>query len=216
MIKLYQHPVSPFCIGIRRILEAYKIPHEVINLAYNDRRPIVEKSGGEYYRVPLIEDGDRAVWDKTDYGQEIARYLDEKYQLGLFPSHLEGLQEILSRYIEGEIEAVGFKLNDIDYREWITDPYDRAMFVRHKERKFGDGCIERWRQSEPELLEQLTRLLRPLDNMLQHSPFLVDSRPRFVDFDLYGILGNFMFSGRHRIPEELTALRTWHAKMESL
>lgn len=216
MIKLYQHPVSPFCIGIRRILEAYNIPHEVINLAYNDRRPIVDKSGGAYYRVPLIEDGERVVWDKTEYGQEVARYIDEKHRLGLFPSHLEGLQEILSRYMESEVEAVGFKLNDIDYREWITDPYDRAMFVRHKERKFGDGCIEAWRRSEPELLDQLTRLLRPLDHMLAHSPFLVDSRPRFVDFNLYGVLGNFMFSGRHRIPKELSALEAWHAKMEAL
>ena len=170
MIKLYQHPVSPFCITIRHILEAHEIAHEVINLAYNDRRPIVEKTGGAYYRIPLIVDGDVPVWDKTELGQEVARYLDDKFQLGLFPSHLEGLQAILSRYIEGEVEAVGFKLNDIDYREWIADPYDRAMFLRHKERKFGDGCIERWRESEQELLATLTGLLKPSDEMLRHSP----------------------------------------------
>lgn len=216
MIKLYQHPVSPFCIGIRHILEAHKIPHEVVNLAYNDRRPIVERSGGAYYRIPLIEDGDLAVWDKTDLGQEVARYLDDKYQLGLFPNHLDGLQEILSHYIEGEVEGVGFKLNDIDYRDWLEDPYDRAMFVRHKERKFGDGCIERWRESEQELLATFTRLLKPFDAMLRSSAFLIQDRPLFVDFNLYGILGNFMFSGRHRIPEELDALKAWYARMQAL
>lgn len=216
MITLYQHPVSPFCITIRHILKAHGIPHEVVNLAYNDRRPIVEKTGGAYYRVPLLVDGDLPVWDKTELGQEIARYLDEKFELGLFPERLEGLQAILARYIEGEIEAVGFKLNDIDYREWLDDPYDRAMFLRHKERKFGDGCIERWRAAEGELLQTLTELLTPLDAMLRHSPYLVDSRPRFVDFDLFGTLGNFMFSGRHRIPEKLEALAEWHGRMAAL
>lgn len=215
-IKLYQHPVSPFCIGVRRILEAYRIPHEVIDIPYSDRRLIVEKSGGACYRIPLIEDGKAVVWDRTDYGQEVARHIDDAYDLGLFPAHLEGIQTILSRYIEGEIEAVGFKINDIDYETWLPDLYDRVMFKRHKERRFGDGCLAAWARSESELLKQFADLLTPLDQMLAHSPYLVDTRPRFVDFNLYGILGNFMFSGRQQIPADLLSLREWHGRMASL
>jgi len=215
-IQLYQHPVSPFCIGIEKILKAYDIPHEVINIPYSDRRAIIEKTNGEYYRVPLLVDDGVPIWDRTDLGQEIARHLDRKFDLGLFPSHLEGIQHILAKYIEHDVESVGFKINDIDYESWLPDLYDRIMFVRHKERRFGDGCLKAWAAAEGELLRRMTELLVPLDQMLQASPFLVDTRPRFVDFDLYGILGNFMFSGRQRIPEELWALNAWHKRMQAL
>ena len=33
-----------------------------------------------------------------------------------------------------------------------------------------------------------------------YRPFLLDQRPRFVDFDLYGILANFLYSGHYRLP----------------
>jgi len=215
-IQLYTHPVSPFGIGIEKILKSFSIPHEVIHIPYSDRRVIVEKTNGAYYRVPLLVDDGVPVWDKTDLGQEIARHLDRKFELGLFPERLEGIQYILARYIEGEIEAVGFKINDIDYESWLPDLYDRVMFVRHKERRFGDGCLKAWAAQEAELLRQFTELLSPLDAMLKASEFLVDSRPRFVDFDLFGILGNFMFSGRQKIPAGLSSLARWHRTMESL
>ena len=47
-----------------------------------------------------------------DFGQEVARYIDRRYHLDLFPKELEGLQLILSRYIENDLEMVGFKIND--------------------------------------------------------------------------------------------------------
>jgi len=215
-IQLYTHPVSPFGIGIEKILKSYSIPHDVIKIPYSDRRVIVEKTGGAYYRIPLLVDDGVAVWDKTDLGQELARRLDQKYELGLFPEHLEGIQYILARYIEGEIESVGFKINDIDYESWLPDLYDRVMFVRHKERRFGDGCLKEWAASESKLLGELTELLVPLDAMLKASPFLIDTQPRFVDFDLYGVLGNFMFSGRQQIPARLTSLIAWRERMDSL
>ena len=49
--------------------------------------------------------------------------------------------------------------------------------------------------------------------MLLHQPFLLGQRPRFVDFDLYGILGNFLYSGQYRLPAAHTRLRKWHNRM---
>ncbi|MFY9270222.1 MAG: glutathione S-transferase N-terminal domain-containing protein [Candidatus Manganitrophaceae bacterium] len=208
-MKLYQHPASPFCIGIAAILKWRKIPHEIMNIPYSDRRIVVEKTEGKYYRVPLLEDGETVVWDRTPFGQEIARYLDQKFNLALFPPHLEGIQAILSRYIENDLEAIGFKLNDIHYRAWLSDLYDRTMFIRHKERKFGDGCLDEWQQQKDRLQETFESLLAPLDQMLQESPFLIDRRPRFVDFNLLGILGNYLFSGQNTIPTRFKAIEKW-------
>jgi glutathione S-transferase len=49
-----------------------------------------------------------------------------------------------------------------------------------------------------------------------HKPFLLDDRPRFVDFDLYGILGNFLYSGHYKLPAAHTCLRKWHERMSSV
>lgn len=216
MITLYQHPVSPFCILIEAILKYAKADHRVINFPYSDRRVIVEKSRGQSYTIPLLEDGKAVVWDRTELGQEVARYLDKKFKLNLFPSKLEGLQEILARYIEFDVEAISFKLNDIYYESWLPDLYDRTMFLRHKERKFGAGCIISWRQQKVDLHRKLESLLTPLDQMLSQRPFLIDRRPRFVDFDLFGILGNYMFSGHNKVPNRFRRLKQWHGKMKKI
>jgi glutathione S-transferase len=52
--------------------------------------------------------------------------------------------------------------------------------------------------------------------MLMYRPFLLDQQPRFVDFDLYGILGNFLYSGHYRLPKAHTHLRKWHKRMENV
>lgn len=44
-------------------------------------------------------------------------------------------------------------------------------------------------------------------------PIIRDDLPRFVDFDLFGMLGNFLFSGRHQLPVEHTRLQEWHSRM---
>jgi glutathione S-transferase len=89
-------------------------------------------------------------------------------------------------------------------------------FLRHKERKFGRGCIEQWRAMQPQLLQQLEERLLPFEEMLTYRPYLLDERPRFVDFDLHGMLGNFLFSGRYRLPKAHDHLRAWHRRMRAL
>ena len=40
--------------------------------------------------------------------------------------------------------------------------------------------------------------------------------PRFVDFDLYGMLGNFLYSGHYRLPAAHTCLGQWHRRVTRL
>ena len=50
-------------------------------------------------------------------------------------------------------------------------------------------------------------------SMLLSHPFLLGDQPRFVDFDLYGMLGNFLYSGRYRLPAaQATRLKRWYQK----
>jgi glutathione S-transferase len=89
-------------------------------------------------------------------------------------------------------------------------------FLRHKERKFGRGCLERWKRQQKEFLAGLEQKLVAFEEMLMFRPFLLDDRPRFVDFDLFGMLGNFLYSGHYRLPAKHTRLKDWHRRMAQI
>lgn len=215
MIELIQFPWSPFCIVTRRILEFSQARFRIRNIPNGERSLIWKLTKGNYYGVPTIRDGREVIFEMSEDTQVIAKYIDAKYSLGLFPADLEGVQSILWRNIENDVEGVCFKLNDIYWKEFVPAD-DHLRFLRHKERKFGRGCIDQWRAMKPQLLQQLEDALLPFEEMLAHKPFLLDRRPRFVDFDLYGMLGNFLFSGHYRLSKAHNHLRDWHHRMEKI
>lgn len=211
MITLIQFPWSPFCISVRHILQRNGIPHRIRNIPSSEREAVIRATKGRAYTVPCLLDGRTAVADFTDFGQEVARYIDRKYKLGLFPRDQDGIQAILARYIENDLEMVGFKVND-SYVIPSRPLVERVMLIRHKERRFGKGCVAQWAKDRAKLNRQFAGLLVPLDNMLASSRFLIGDRPRFVDYDLYGILGNYLFNGKTTLPR-LKNLQRWHRVM---
>jgi glutathione S-transferase len=216
MIELIQFPWSPFCLVQRRILEFSGTPFKITNLPLTGDRSLVWKLTKErYYGVPVIKDGRTVVFEVAEDSQVIAKYLDEEMELGLFPAELRGVQAILWRYIENEIEGVGFKLNDIYFKEFVVKA-DQVAFIRHKERKFGHGCIDQWRKRQKSLLKQLEVNLVPFEQMLLHQPFLLGECPRFVDFDLFGMLENFLHSGHYKLPARHKQIQDWHRRMKTL
>ncbi|MGD0059743.1 MAG: glutathione S-transferase N-terminal domain-containing protein [Verrucomicrobiia bacterium] len=211
MITLIQFPWSPFCISIRRILERNQIPHRLQTISSQHRDPVIRATKGRAYTVPCLIDGKTAVADFTDFGQEVARYIDRKYKLGLFPRNTEGIQAILARYIENDLEGIGFKVDD-SYVIPTLPLVERVMLTRFKERKFGRGCIQQWTKDRAKLNRQFAELLVPMDNMLASSPFLIADRPLFVDYDLCGILSNYLYCGKTMLPH-LKNLQRWHRAM---
>jgi glutathione S-transferase len=196
----------------RRILEFSGAKFKITNIPNGDRSLVWRLTKGRYYGVPIIRDGQTVVFEISEESQVIGKYLDSELQLGLFPWKWEGVQSILWRYIENEIEGPCFRLNDI-YWEEVVPAADRLLFLRHKERKFGRGCIGQWETQQKDLLTQLDQKLVPFEEMLMDKPFLLEERPRFVDFDLYGMLGNFLYSGHYRLPQKHTRLKDWYERM---
>lgn len=212
MIELVQFPWSPFCIVQRHILKFAGARFKVINIPAGERSLVWKLSKERYYEVPIIKDGNTVVFEVDGTSQVIAKYLDNKFKLGLFTPELRGVQSILWRYIEDEIEGCTFKLDDIHWKEFVPKS-DQLRFLRHKERKFGRGCIDQWRAQEGQLIQQLQKNLGPFEDMLVSHPFLLDARPRFVDFDLYGMLENYLYSGHYELPAALPRIQKWHARM---
>lgn len=210
MIELVQVPYSPYCLVQRRILDYARVPFQAVNIPYGDRSLVWRLTRQRYYGVPILRDRRTVVFETDDDSQVIAKYLDSKFALGLFPPELDGVQSLLWRYFENDIESIGFKLNDVFYRENLPKS-DWLPFLRHKERKFGRGCLDQWREQQVQLLALLTQRLVPCEQMLYHRPFLLGERPLFVDFDLYGMLANFLYSGHYQLPAEHNRLQEWYA-----
>ena len=215
MIELFQFPWSPFCLPQRRILEFSGARFKTINLPPQERSLVWKLTKQRYYGVPVIRDGKNILFETGDDSQVIAKYLDLKLKLDLFPAGLEGVQSILWRYIENEVEGATFRLNDIYYQE-NSPAADHLQYLRFKERKFGRGYIDQWRAQKNVWLKKLAASLVPFEQMLAHQPFLLGERPRFVDFDLFGMLENFLFSGHYQLPKSQPYLRAWHRRMKTI
>ncbi len=215
MIELIQFPWSPFCIVQRRILEYSRARFKITNIPSGDRSLVWRLTKQRYYEVPIIRDGKSVIFEVADDSQVIAKYLDAKLKLGLFPWEWEGVQSVVWRYIEDQIEGVTFRLNDIYWQEFVPGK-DELEFLRHKERKFGRGCISQWRNQQKGLLQELAVKLLPFEEMLLHRPYLLGDQPRFIDFDLYGMLGNFLFSGHYQLPPAHDRLKDWYARINRL
>jgi glutathione S-transferase len=214
MIELIQFPWSPFCIVQRRILEFSGMPFKLTNIPNQDRSLVWKLTKQRYYGVPILRDGKNVIFEVSDDSQVIAKYLDAKFRLGLFPNKWCDMQSILWRNIENEIEGAAFRLNDIYWTEFVPAA-DQLQFLRFKERKFGRGCIDQWRKGQKSWLKQLEERLLPFEMMLTHLPFILDERPRFVDFDLFGMLENFLYSGHYHLPRRHKKIQQWHRRMQT-
>src|SRR4030095_14663636 len=106
----------------------------VTNIPNDERSLVWRLSKGRYYGGPIIRDGNSVIFEVDDNSQVIAKYLDDRFHLGLFPWAIEGVQSILWRYIENEVEGICFRLNDIYWQEFVPKS-DHLRFLRHKERK---------------------------------------------------------------------------------
>lgn len=215
MIELIQFPWSPYCLVQKRILEFSGAQFRVTNIPPGDRSLVWKMTKQRYYQVPVLRDDKAVVFETDDNSQVIAKYLDERLHLGLFPHDFDGIQEILWRYIDNDVESLTFRLNDAHFQEFVQ-PAEQLAYRRHKERKFGRHCLEQWREQENSLRMELQARLVPFEQMLAHRDFLLDAQPRFVDFDLWGMLANFKYSGHHELPAGHARLHDWYDRMSKI
>ena len=52
--------------------------------------------------------------------------------------------------------------------------------------------------------------------MLAERPYLLQTRPHFIDFELWGMLACFLYTGDYKFPAVHTSLNEWYARMSKL
>jgi glutathione S-transferase len=90
-----------------------------------------------------------------------------------------------------------------------------GMYRFSKERKFGSGCIEAWRDGERELAEKLRTLANPLAASLERQPFLLGSHATLADAAVWGPLSSIEDLRPGWIRENMPALAAWYERVAS-
>lgn len=207
-VLLYQMPHSPYAIPIRQALVACRVAHGIREVPNWDRSEIIRLTEGRYYQVPLLVHDGRVVFESGPDSLDVARYVDAAWAGGrLFPEALCAANLCLTQWIEDALEAHTFKLADIHYIPGIDDLVARSMVVRHKERKFGRGCLESWTREAAQIRASLDRLLLPFCTTLNEAPHLLGSTPVYADFALFGVLENLTFNAWNQFSQEQAALQ---------
>ncbi len=213
-VVLYQMAHSPYAIPIRQALTACRVVHETRDVQNWDRGEVIRLTEGSYYQIPLLVHEDRVVFETGGNSLDVARYVDATWAGGcLFPEELAAPNLCLTEWIEDALEGCTFKLADIHYVPAIDDIVDRTMVVRHKERKFGRGCIEQWAREADIIRSELDGLLSRCESTLKNSPFLLGTSPVYADFALFGVLGNLTYNGWNHLSADQIALQKFVARL---
>lgn len=215
MIELIQFPWSPYCLVQKRILNFSQVPYKATNIAPSDRSLVWRLTKQRYYQVPVVRKGRNVLFETDENSQVIAKFLDAELNLGLFPHEWDGIQDLIWRYIENDVEAIAFKLNDAYFKKFVPAA-EQLQYLRFKERKFGRGCLRQWLEQQDSLQQELAHRVAPFEQMLAHRDFLLEETPRFVDFDLWGMLANYLFSGSYQLPASLPQVQRWYERMSEL
>ncbi len=215
MVELIQIEWCGFCVVQRKILEYSGKPFKIKNIPTTDRSYIWKITRNRYHQVPVIKDGKNVIFETSNESQIIAKYIDVKFNLGLFPRKFGGLQNLIWRHIENDVEIICAKLNDIYFEEFVPKN-ESLLYLRHKERKYGIGCIEEWKMEQQALLMELEKWLWYYEQMLFEKDFLLGEKPVFIDFDLYGMLGMFLYTNHYKLPSAYNRLIEWHKRMETV
>ena len=216
-LTIYQLAYSPFCIPITAALRACGVPFETREIPNWDRSELLRLTDGAYYQVPVLVHDGRVVTESSGDSEDIAHYVDQHFAgRRLFPERLDGLQQIVIDFLSDDVEFHTFRLLDPYTLDQIKEPVARGLFLRHKERKFGRGCVEQWRKEAAAIRAEADRLLARFEVTLRHSPFLFGETPVYSDFLLYGVLGNLTYGGHHRLNPQQSSLARWFQKMETV
>jgi glutathione S-transferase len=215
MIELVQFPWSPYCLVQKRILDFSGVRYKVTNIPPQDRSLVWRLTKQRYYGVPIVRQGKNVIFETDENSQVIAKFLDSELGLDLFPHEWDGIQDLLWRYIENDVQGFTFKLNDAHYTKFVPAS-DQLQYLRFKERKFGRGCLKQWFEQQKMLREELAHRLMPFEQMLAHRNFLLENKPRFVDFDLWGMLANYLYSGAYQLPADLPRIQEWYERMSKI
>ena len=213
--RLFQFLTSPFCAKVRKILDYKGLEYEIIEVDYLERKELLTASGQIMVPALTLESGE-TVADSD----RIAMRLEELYpEPTIFPPGQRGIHIALARYIDSAVEDAIFRIAVLDEAEYLRrSGADReAMWHLIRDRKYGNGFVDRMRNELQANWHAVTAVLAPFEEQLSAGvgAFLM-SRIGLADFSLYGQLYLLALTGELKIPVSMPHLRAFYERMDRI
>ena len=205
---LFWFPYSCYSIKVHTVLALREEPFRVEAVPYGNRSRLAQLTGG-YVHVPVVlRPGGTVLTDSRDICSALTA---DARGAWLVPEGRAAAAWALADWADQVFEDVAFRLASPWLRDRFADQWERALFVLVKERRWGAGAIDRWREEEPVLVGRAQELLAPAARDLAARPFLLGDRPGLADAALYGQLAMLRFAAG-RWPAWLPAPIAAHAE----
>jgi glutathione S-transferase len=182
-MKLYRLRYSPYARKVQMLLDLLHRTYELIEVSYGDRNELAALTGGYIYVPVLVDDAGKVIHESRAICEEL---LDGPVASALVPSPFEGPIWAYHDFVDGPLEDVLFRISTPAVRDAWQTPFERALYVLVKERKFGAGCVDAWLRDRPALIQKARHLLAPTLSTLEKTPFLFGTTPTLADAALYG------------------------------
>lgn len=182
-MKLYRFRYSPYARKVQIVLDLLRRTYELIEASYADRNELATLTGGYIYVPVLVTDSGKVVCESRVICEEL---LSGPSGSSLVPSPFEGPIWAYHDFADGPLEDVMFRIGTPAVRDAWPTPFERALYVLVKERKFGAGCVDAWLRDRPALIAKARHLLAPTLSTLEKTPFLFGNSPTLADAALYG------------------------------
>jgi len=182
-MKLYRLRYSPYARKVQLLLDWLGLTYEAIEVPYGDRTELATLTGGYVYvPVLVVENGHALVESKAIADHLVGRSGAE----WLVPTGAEAVVWAYHDWVDGPLEDVLFRIGSPAVRDSWQSPWERALYVLVKERKFGAGCVDQWQRDRAALIQRARQLLEPTLRTLSQRPFLLGEVPTLADAALYG------------------------------
>lgn len=206
-VLLYGLDLSHYVVKVKRILAHKGIDYVYEYAPYHDRSDLLAVSGQDYVPYLLWED-EGVTWS------QIPDFLEAKVPTPtLYPDGSRNVARMLESWAHEVVEETVWRCVAADARRTFQDPKEAWVFEELQIRKRGD--LDEYAQQKPKFLKALVSTLRPLDDRLGESTFVLGEKPSLADFALYGAIHPLPYT-KNDIPAELRHVRRWFAAVGAI
>jgi len=212
-MRLYRFNYSPYARFVQAAIELAGVPCDVIDVPYGDRDELATLTGGTI-QVPVLVGDDGTVL--TDSRRIMTALVagDPRFA-GLVPAALAGPIWAYVDWAGNVLEDVAFRIATPGIAPRFPRPFERALFVFIKERKFGAGCVDAWKRDADGLAARLAELLAPTAETLRARPYLFGDAATLADAALHGQLAMLEIGAPDRVAELDPAILGWKTRFEA-
>lgn len=211
-MRLYRFAYSCYARFVQATIELAGASCAIVDVPFGDRDELARLTGG-YIQVPVVELDDGTV--VTDSRRIVATLVrDDARFARLVPVADAAAIWAYVDWAQNQLEDVAFRIASPGLQHRFTRPWERALFVFIKERKFGPGCVDAWYRDADNLAARLHELLAPTVASLASRPFVLGDAPTIADAALYGQIVMLEYGKPDRVAALDPALMAWRQRLE--